>query len=130
MSAAEVMHRYVDAASRGDFEAACELYAEDIVFRIPGRSAYAGVYRGRGKAIEYIETARALSPEADVELEVIDSLTSDDRFALIVNERFHRDGRAIDIGRANVYRVSDGKIVEVWIFEADQYTVDELFAAL
>jgi hypothetical protein len=63
-----------------------------------------------------------------LELEVVDALTSDDRFALIVNERFHRDGGDVDIHRANVYRVRDDEIVEIWIFEGDQYAVDDLFA--
>jgi uncharacterized protein len=128
MGAAEVMHRYVDAARRHDFDAAFGHFAEDIVFRIPGRSAHAGEKRGREAAMEYIETARALSREADIELEVIDALTSEDRFALIVRERFHRDGEVVDIRRANVYRVRGEEIVEIWIFEADQYEVDALLA--
>jgi hypothetical protein len=32
----------------------------------------------------------------------------------------------VEIRRANVYRVEDDRIVEVSIFEADQYVVDEL----
>jgi hypothetical protein len=34
----------------------------------------------------------------------------------------------LDIRRANVYRVRDDRIVEIWIFEHDQYAVDEWFA--
>ena len=128
MSAAEVMRQYVSAASRGDFDTAFGFFAEDIVFRIPGRSAQAGQYRGRDAAIRYIEHARALSREAEVELEVIDALSSDERFALVVAERFHHDGQVIEIHRANVYRVRDEEIAEIWIFEGDQYAVDDLFA--
>jgi ketosteroid isomerase-like protein len=128
MSVSEVMHQYLDAARRGDFDAAFEYFADDISIRIPGRSAQAGVYRGRDAAIAYIQSARALSHDADVELELVDALTSDERFSLIVNERFRRDDGDIVISRANVYRVLDGKIIEVSIFENDQYAVDELFA--
>jgi ketosteroid isomerase-like protein len=123
---AEVMRRYADAARRGDFETAYGFYADDIVFRIPGRSSLAGEHRGRESAIHYIETARALSEHGDVEVEIVDSLTSADRFALIVTEHFHRSEGTTTISRANVYRVRDGQIVEVWIFEADQYAVDDL----
>jgi hypothetical protein len=31
----------------------------------------------------------------------------------------------LDMGRANVYRVEGDKIVEISIFESDQYAVDE-----
>ena len=126
MSAADVMQRYVAAARAGDFDTAFGFFAEDIVFRIPGRSAYSGVRTGRAAAMEYIEHARALSREAEVELTVIDALTSEERFALVVNERFRRDGEVVDIPRANVYRVRGEEIVEIWIFEGDQYAADAL----
>jgi hypothetical protein len=53
-------------------------------------------------------------------------LVSDERVALLVRERFHGDGPPVEIRRANVYRVQGDKIVEISIFEADQYAVDEL----
>ena len=53
-------------------------------------------------------------------------LTSDERVALLVLERFHGDGPPVEIRRANVYRVRGNRIAEVSIFEADQYVVDEL----
>ena len=126
MSAAEVMHRYVAAARSRDAVAAVGMFAEDVVFRIPGRSGQAGTRQGRDEAMAYINAARALSHGAEVELELVDVLTSDDRFCLLVNERFHRDGGAVDIRRANIYRVRGDEIVEIWIYEADQYEVDAL----
>ena len=126
MAANEVMKRYVAAARSGDFDAAFAMFAEDIVFRIPGRSSFAGEHRGRERAMAYINAARATSREHDVELEVVDTLTSADRFALIVVERFHRDGEVVEIRRANVYRVRGEEIDEIWIFEGDQYEVDAL----
>lgn len=48
--------------------------------------------------------------------------------ALIVRERFSRPEGAVEIRRANVYRLRGDRIAEVWIFEANQYEVDELFA--
>jgi hypothetical protein len=53
-------------------------------------------------------------------------LTSDQRVALLVRESFHGDGPLLEIRRANVYRVQGDEIVEISIFEADQYAVDEL----
>jgi ketosteroid isomerase-like protein len=126
MTAEGVMQRYVAAARRGDFDAAFAMFAEDIVFRIPGRSSFSGEHRGRGAAMAYINAARALSAEHEVQVEVVDALTSADRFALIVVERFHRRGEIVEIRRANVYRVRGDEIDEIWIFEGDQYEVDAL----
>jgi ketosteroid isomerase-like protein len=126
MSVTEVMESYVAAARRGDFDAAFARFSDDIVFRIPGRSEFAGERRGRKAAMEYIDAARAISRDHDVQVEVVDMLASEERFALVVVERFHRDGEVVEIGRTNVYRVRGEEISEIWIFEGDQYAVDAL----
>jgi ketosteroid isomerase-like protein len=120
MAAADVMRRYREAAARGDFEAAFGMFADDIVFRIPGRSPFAGEHTGREAAMAYIDAARALHD--GITVEVVDALVSEERFCLIVVEDFGDR----QIRRANVYRVRGEQIAEVWIFEGDQYEVDAL----
>jgi len=120
------MSRYVAAVQRGDWAAAYGCFAADVVAHVPGGSPLAGELRGRDAAIAYIEAARAKSRGRDVEVELIDTLASDERVLLMVRERFARDGGVAEIGRANVYTVRGDSIVEVWIFEANQYEVDEL----
>jgi hypothetical protein len=44
-------------------------------------------------------------PRRQDELELLDMLTSDERVALLVRERFRGVGPAVEIRRANVYRV-------------------------
>ena len=88
----------------------------------------AGEHRGRDVAVRYIETARALSAEHEVEVQVDDMLVSEERVALLVTERFHTADGAVEIRRCNVYKWEAGQIVEIWIFEADQHAVDALFA--
>jgi uncharacterized protein len=131
MTAAEVqvvMDRYIDAVRAGDWETAFGFFADDIVLRVPGRSALAGERRGREAARAYIDAALAKAHGQEVEVELIDMLASDERVALIVRERFARPDGDVEIRRANVYRIAGGQIVEIWIFEADQYAADELFA--
>jgi ketosteroid isomerase-like protein len=123
------MQAYIAAAHSGDFSAAYRFYSREIVGHVPGRSAFAGELRGRDAVIRYIETARALSKRSEVELEVVDVLSSDERVALIVREVFHLPGGDVEIRRSNVYRVAGGQITEIWIYEANQYEADELFAA-
>lgn len=129
MSPFELMRDYIACAKRGDWEAASGYFAEDVRFRIPGRSALAGEHRGRDVAMHYIQTARARSHGHDVELELIDMLVGGERVVLLVRETFHTAAGRVDIRRANVYRWRDDRIAEVWIYEADQYAVDELMAA-
>jgi hypothetical protein len=126
MTPRELMTDYVAAAKRGDWDTAFGFFAEDMVIHIPGRSALAGDRRGRDAAVAYIQTVRDRYRDGSIELELIDMLSSDERVALLVRERFHDNGPPVEIRRANVYRVKDAQIVEVSIFEADQYVVDEV----
>ena len=130
VSTPDLMRRYLELARAGNWESALALMDDDVVIHVPGRSAHAGVMRGRDAARRYIAAARRLSEGEDVAVELVDMLTSEERVALIVRERFHRPAGPVEIQRCNVYRVVGERIVEVWIFEQDQYAVDELMADL
>ena len=126
MTPRELMSDYLAAAKRGDWDSAFAYFAEDIEFHIPGRSPFAGHRRGKDAAVDYIRSVRDHYRDGEIELELIDMLASDERVVLLVRERFHGDGPPLEIRRANVYRVRADQIVEIRIFEADQYVVDEL----
>ena len=126
MTPRELMTDYLAAAKRGDWDTAFGYFAEDIVLHIPGRSSWAGDRHGNDAAREYIQTIRDHYRHGEIELELIDMLTSDERVVLLVRERFLGDGEPVEIRRANVYRVQGDEIVEISIFEADQYKVDTL----
>jgi ketosteroid isomerase-like protein len=126
MTPRELMTDYLAAAKRGDWDTAFGFLADDLLIHIPGRSAFAGQRLGKDAAVGYISSIRQRYPEGGIELEVIDMLSSEERVVLLVRERFHGEGPPVEIRRANVYRVKGGKVVEVSIFEADQYVVDEL----
>jgi uncharacterized protein len=126
VSAREVIGEYLAAMERGDREAAVALYADDVVMHVPGRSSFAGQRRGRDAVVAYLRAALELSP-GGVEVELIDLLKGEgDRVALLLHETLHCARGDRVLRRANVYTVRDGAIVEVWIFEHDQYALDEL----
>jgi ketosteroid isomerase-like protein len=120
------MTEYIAAAKRGDWDTAFGYFADDIVFHIPGRSSFAGDLQGKEAAGEYIQTIRDHYRDGEIEVELIDMLTSEERVVLLVRERFLGDADPVEIRRANVYRVQGDAIVEISIFEADQYTVDAM----
>jgi ketosteroid isomerase-like protein len=127
MTPDDLMTDYVAAAKRGDWDTAFGYFADDLLITIPGCSEFAGQRRGKAHAVGYIQKVRDRYRDGKIELELIDMLVSDERVALMVRERFRDgDGQPVEIRRANVYRVKDGKVVEVSIFEADQYVVDAL----
>jgi ketosteroid isomerase-like protein len=123
MAPPEVMRRFIEAVRAGDRGAAFALFADDVVGHVPGRSSMAGERRGREAVMEYIQAAIGHAEELDVE--VLDALVGEDHVALLLHERLWRPDRTLDMRRCNVYRVRGEEIAEVWIFESDQYAVDE-----
>jgi ketosteroid isomerase-like protein len=126
MAAEDVLRAYVDAVRAGDRPAAFALFADDVVGHVPGRSPVAGEKRGKAAVVGYIEDAFARA-HGDVTVELIDMLVGRENIALIVRERLVDGDRVLDMRRANVYRVQDDRITEVWIYEHDQYAVDAFF---
>jgi ketosteroid isomerase-like protein len=124
------MQEYLAAAKARDWARAFGFFADDLVIRIPGRSSLAGEWRGRAAAVDYITAVTDRFGRENIELEVVDMLASDERVALLVVERFLGAGEPIEIRRSNVYRIEDDRIVEIWIYEADQYVVDDLLHPL
>ena len=128
MAAIDVMRRYLAAVQRGDWATGFGFFADDVVLHAPGRSSLAGEHRGREAVEGYLHAALARSHGAMVEVELVDMLASEERVALVVRERFGRPEGTVEIRRANLYRLRGEQIVEISIFEADQYEVDELLA--
>lgn len=123
----EVMSAYAAAWERGDPEAAWAFYADDVVMHLPGRSSLAGDHVGRDAVIGAIQALLARTSDTAAEVEVLDRMTSGTRVAMVVREAVVRGDERLELRRVNVYRVEDGKIAEIDIFEADQYEVDEFF---
>ena len=127
MDAEAVLEAYAAAWERGDPEGAFEIYADDVVMRLPGRGSLAGTHQGREAVIAAIRALLDRTDDVPVEVEVLDRLTSADRVAMVLRESTSRGADHLELSRVNVYRVRDDRIVEIEIFEANQYEVDEFF---
>ena len=127
MDADAVIEAYAAAWGRGDPEGAFEFYADDVVMHLPGRGSLAGSHRGRDAVIGAIRALLDRTDGLPVEVEVLDRLTSADRVAMLLRESTSRGADQLELSRVNIYRVRDDRIVEIEIFEADQYEVDEFF---
>src|SRR4051812_20725966 len=126
LSAEDAMRRYLAAMESGDRETAFAFYADDLVAHIPGRSALAGERHGAEAFAQYVRDVVALVDE--IHLELVEMLVGSERVALVVRETLRGPSGEIEVRRANVYRVHEGRIAEIWIHEADQYAVDEFLA--
>ena len=128
MGTEDVIRAYIQVVRDGDRPAAFALLADDVVGHVPGRSVLAGVKHGRAAVEAYIRDMVERATEG-LSVEVLDVLIGAEHAALMVVERLAPPERTAEIRRMNTYRVRDGRITEIRIFEADQYAVDEFTAA-
>lgn len=122
-----MLSAYAAEWARGDPEAAFRFYAPDVTMRLPGRGTLAGLHEGRDAVIAAINALLARTDGIPVEVEVIDRLVSPTRVAMLLREACSRGDDHLELRRVNLYRVEDGLITAIDVFEADQYDVDDFF---
>jgi ketosteroid isomerase-like protein len=127
-SKTEIMKRYVEAFKRKDWEAATAFWAEDIVLHAQGRHPLAGDFFGKQAFLEHVGRVSAQLGGTIELVEVYDVMFSAEHAAAWVKERAVRGEHSLVFDRVNVYRMSDGKIVELWTYDSDPYALDEFWS--
>ncbi len=123
----ELLRREYEARARGELSALQELFHEDIVWHVPGRSAIAGAYRGRDEVMEYTRRRQELA-EGSFKINVHDILANDDWALVIAAGRVQRQGKTHEWRAHGLYRFRDGKIAECRVLPEDQYAFDEIWS--
>jgi steroid delta-isomerase-like uncharacterized protein len=104
--------------NEGNFDVIDEIFAPGFVLHDPAAPEQS---LGREEYREYVETFRAAFPDARYEIE--DILAEGDTAALRYSARATNEGEfmdmdptgeQVDVSGMEMYRVEDGKIVEMW----------------
>jgi len=116
-----------DAFNKGDTDALTAMFAEDVVWHVPGRSSLAGDYRGRDATLAYfgrIDELTAGTYEAQVRVVVGDAehVVSIDRSSGTSGSRRYDEDELV------VFRFRDGVVVEAWQAMMNPYAHDEFFS--
>src|SRR5919202_6948951 len=127
-SKTEIMKRYVEAFKRKDWEAATAVWAEDIVLHAQGRHPLAGDFFGKQAFLEHVGRVSAQLGSTIELVEVYDVMYSAKHAVAWVKERAVRGERSLVFDRVNVYRMSEGKITEIWMYDSDPYALEEFFS--
>ena len=118
--------RYASAWLAGDRPALAACYHDDFTLHYFGRHPLAGDHRGKMAALAILaEVTRRTSRKL---LGIVDIMAGPERGALLVRERFERDGKAREFERLLVYVVRDGLLGECWVWDQDQAAIDAYLA--
>jgi uncharacterized protein len=113
------------AFAKGDFAVLTDLFAEDLVWHVGGRSQLAGDYRGRDAVFAFFGRLMEVT-EGSFRLDVHAVLADDEHAVALVVGTASRGGRSVTDNAAHVLHMRDGKVTEYWNATTDQYAFDEL----
>jgi hypothetical protein len=113
------------AFSSGDFDALNDLFDENAVWHVSGRSQLAGDYRGRDEIYGFFGRIMEVTGGSFV-LELHAVLADDDHGVALVTASGSRDGSSASTQDAHVFHLRDGHVIEFWNASTDQYAGDEL----
>lgn len=116
-----------EARARRDDAALEVLLSDDVVWHVPGRSAVAGVYRGKIEVMDYIRRRRSLADDT-FNITVHDVLANDRHGFVIASGRVVRGGREVEWRAHGLYRFEAGKIAECRVLPEDQDRFDEIWS--
>jgi uncharacterized protein len=123
----ELMRRGYAAYTSGDLETIDQLFADDVVWHVSGRSPISGDYTGKEQVFGFFGKLQELSGGTS-KVEVHDLLADDDHGVAIVTQSASRDGRTYEGRVTHVLHLRDGKVTEFWDAYVDQYASDEFWA--
>lgn len=99
----------------------------DVVWRVPGRSAMAGEYRGRAEIFAFLRRTAELTG-GTYRAELVDVWGGDEVVVGLYRATGTRDGRTLDIPQALVFRFDGEELREVLAVPGDPEAFEAFWA--
>ena len=117
----------VEAFNRRDLETVTKLFSDDVVLHCPGKSRVSGTYQGKPGLLEFWQKQIELTG-GSFKGNVISVCQGEGSLILVMEVIVDHADETLSWQRVNRYHLADGRIVEAWIYEGDQYAADTVFA--
>ena len=127
MSNRALVKRVTEAFLKGDIAAVQECWAEDIIWRFPGHSMMAGVFRGKEAALEHLsEPRRLLGGHFE---STSRAFFGDEQYRAVLYEITSiRNGKTLTETRVMLCTIDNTRVVETQIYSGDRYVLDEFWS--
>jgi len=116
-----------NAFARGDLQGAFAVFAEDILWHIPGRGPLSRDYRGHAEVLGFFQHFMELS-HGTFRIQIDDILAKGDRVVVLCTESAQRGGRSWSSPQVHVWTVKDGRATVFCQYQGDQQTEDEFWS--
>lgn len=116
-----------EAFRSGDLATLSEVFADDIVFHVPGKSILANSYQGKDATFAYFGRLMELT-NGNFKVEAVNVFVSDEQVAMLDRIEAERNGKTLHTELVLVLKVRDGQFIEGWDHFADLAAWDEFWA--
>ena len=116
-----------DAFNRGDTQSVFAVFAENILWHVPGRGPLSRDYRGHAEVGRFFEQFMGLS-EGTFRIEIDQILANRERVVVLCTESARRAGQSWSSPQVHVWTVKDGRATAFWEYEGDQQSEDEFWS--
>ncbi len=116
-----------DAFSRGDTQSVFAVFADNILWHVPGRGPLSRDYRGHAQVAGFFEHFMGLS-EGTFRIQIDEIFANRDRVVVLCTETASRAGRSWSSPQVHVWTVKDGRATAFWEYEGDQQGEDEFWS--
>jgi uncharacterized protein len=123
----DLVRRGYVAFGTGDFATLRELFADDVVWHVGGRSTITGDYKGKNEVFGFFAQL-AERAGGTFRVDVHDVLANDVHVVALVTLTAERAGKTLNDEGTQVYQVQGGKVTESWFHPSDQYASDEFWS--
>jgi ketosteroid isomerase-like protein len=123
-----IMQRAYDAFNRADLDTLVEIFDENMVWHLPGRSSMAKDYESRDATLAYFGQ---LGEQTDGTFRAsLERLVGDDedRVVGIQNSTADRNGKHLDVHNCIEFTLKDGRVVDGREHFEDLYAWDEFWS--
>ncbi|HJQ72795.1 MAG TPA: nuclear transport factor 2 family protein [Actinomycetota bacterium] len=120
----ELLRREYEAFAGQDLAALDEIFADDIVYHVPGNNPFSGDYHGKASVFRLFREDR----RASFRSEIHDVLANDRHAVALTFVYGARGDRMLEDVTVHVVHVLGGKITEAWFFPGDQAASDEFWS--
>lgn len=117
-----------EAFARGDVANVFAVFAEDILWHVPGRGPISGDYRGHAGVGGFFQKFMELS-SGTFRIDIEDILSQGDRVVVLCTESAKRGGRSWSSPQVHVWTIRDGRVAVFCQYQGDQQTEDEFWSA-
>jgi uncharacterized protein len=125
---ADLIRGAYEAFSRGDIARAFAVFAESILWHVPGRGPLSRDYRGHAELQGFFQHFMELS-SGTFRVQVDHILAKGDLVVVLCTESAQRGGRSWSSPQVHVWMIKDGHAASFRQYQGDQQAEDEFWSA-